>query len=261
MKDVETAIVVPQEKSVFTQEMNASIDMDLSYNFDRTNNTPVNPRAIRFSDFNVTYTAPPSKLYFNMRDNYKVESRRAINQNVTFVYGRVKPSQLFYDNVTTDKAITPLSITAYCADVRGTCLNDYNLSVISNNPARSNEAFWWFVQQHNQNQAEGSVALDVPAAATHTVQPEVPQFVDGIANDVSVTYKSHNRPYTAVINLITNGAPFTHRWLIYNPDGAGVPNPFYRVRFINTSNWTGVGKTGHVVGDDINTKSNRKREW
>jgi len=253
----ERALIVKQYKSVFTKEMNGSIDMDLGYNFDRAMNAPINPRAIHFSDFNVMYTTPPAKLYFRYRNDYKVEAQRVIDQNVTFVYGRVKPTQNFYDSVTETSVVTPLSITAYCDDVTNVCLNDYRIGVIADNniSTRSNEAFWWFVQSHNQANGEGSILLSTPS--NFGISDTSPEFNKGIANALTITYTGASRPFITNITL----DPLTSRWIIYNPNNDAIPNPFYRVRFIGNAGWTGEGKTGHVVGDNINKKTNRKMEW
>jgi len=50
--------------------------------------------------------------------------------------------------------------------------------------------------------------------------------------------------------------------LIYNPASAILaPDPFYKVRFIGTSGWAGLGKTGHVVDSNTSIKKNRRLEW
>jgi len=58
----------------------------------------------------------------------------------------------------------------------------------------------------------------------------------------------------------------TSKWLIYDPFDASTirpvsPLPFYRVRFIGTSDWAGHGDTGHVVGGTTNIKKNQRLGW
>jgi hypothetical protein len=48
----------------------------------------------------------------------------------------------------------------------------------------------------------------------------------------------------------------TSSWLIYSPTSS------YRVRFIsNPSDWTGVGKTGRVVGTEASGKKSKRMDW
>ncbi len=56
--------------------------------------------------------------------------------------------------------------------------------------------------------------------------------------------------------------PYTNTWLIYNAESANsISDPFYKVRFIGTSDWAGEGDTGHVVDSNASTKKNRRLGW
>jgi hypothetical protein len=60
----------------------------------------------------------------------------------------------------------------------------------------------------------------------------------------------------------TTKPAYTDRWLIFNPDdNTKAPSPFYKVRFIGDSIWTGVGKTGNVVDINASSKKTERLDW
>ncbi|MCF6207546.1 MAG: hypothetical protein L3J47_11775, partial [Sulfurovum sp.] len=120
--------------------------------------------------------------------------------------------------------------------------------------AQSNEAYWWTVEQHNTANGDGDIILTATHGSIDPSDPEVINLLNGIASDIVV---SGTAPVTVDIDLGNN----TSQWLIYNKDDNSVPSPFYRVRFIKSGGWTGLGQTGNVVGDDINTKKTRRLDW
>ena len=81
-------------------------------------------------------------------------------------------------------------------------------------------------------------------------------LINGTDDSVIVT-NTGGTPNTVDIDFGSD----TDTWLIYNKDINSPPSPFYRVHFIGTSGWSGHGKTGYVVGDDINEKKTRRLEW
>jgi hypothetical protein len=118
--------------------------------------------------------------------------------------------------------------------------------------AHSNESNWWFVEKHQSSEGDGDVIL---TATGGTVNPATISPLNGIDNTVTVT-NGGSTP-----NIVDINCSNSSKWLIYNKDADSIPLPFYRVRFIGTGGWTGKGKTGHVVGDDINTKKTKRLEW
>jgi len=257
---------IAQASTFFDKDMNGSVTMDLGYNFKRAYNAPINPRYIEFKDFNITditvNTSSPTNVFANMSNDYKIYGNLNIDSNVTFVYGRAKPNMFFYDNVTSSSIITPVSIVGYCDLGLSLCQNNGMPSIASGLlvNARTNEVNWWFVQNHSVADNDGNITLT--ASTNGSVRPLAPtalNFIEAINNDVNVSKNSDVA--TPTIVDIGFGAT-TNRWLIYNKDKNAIPNIFYRVRFIGGSgSWTGVGQTGHVVDDDINTKKIQRVEW
>jgi hypothetical protein len=257
--------IISQGKGYFAKDMKGSITMDLGYNEPRTYNTPKNPIYVSMDDFNVTYSTQPSTLYVDGKSNHEIFGNKELDQNVTFVYGRAKPNMLFYDNITTASVLTPVSVVVYCNLGLVECQNR-GLAVLASgmlNDAQSNESNWWYSQKHNTALGnDGQVTLRATNGSVSPVSPVSPRdpesisLTNGIDSSVLVT----NTGETPNIVNIDFG-PNTDRWLIYNKDADSTPSLFYRVRFIGTSGWTGEGKTGHVVGDDINTKKTKRLEW
>jgi len=257
--NIKSPLIVNQSANNFEKSMKGAITMDLAFNFDRTLNQPLNPRYISFTDFNIT-DGSASNLSVELKTDYKAHKNISLNnQNITFVYARAKPNQFFYDNITENHITTPVSVVVYC-DLNLTECQNRGLTNITNgllSDVRSNEANWWFSEGHDANIGDGNITL---RATNGTVTPSNPSAIDpenGIDNSVTVTNSSGTTPNIVNINL----GPKTDRWLIYNKNANSIPSPFYRVRFIGSSGWTGEGRTGHVVGDDINDQKTRRLEW
>jgi hypothetical protein len=123
--------------------------------------------------------------------------------------------------------------------------------------AQSNEANWWFAEKHGTAGIDdGNITLTATNGTVTPTDPTTISFTNGIDGTVTVT-NGGGTPNIVNIDFGTG----TNSWLIYNKDADSTPSPFYRVRFIGTGGWTGKGKTGHVVGDDINTKKTKRLEW
>jgi len=241
----------------FLPGQQGSSTIDLGYNFDRDMGTPFDPIYMSIEDYNLSYKTQPTTLYAKGVSDYHIESRLPLDQNITFIYGRAMPNRFLYDSITSSSVQTPVSIAAYCSLGLIGCQNR-GLPVIASGllqDAQSASNNWWFVQQHDQTQNDGDILLQ--ASTGGSVTPQVIP-TDGIDGSVTVTNTSGATPHSVDIDLTT---PDTARWLIFNKGSNTIPQPFYRVRFIGSSGWTGRGKTGHVVGDDINTKAHKKVEW
>ena len=164
---ISTALRINQEKPFYKTEMAGAITMDLGYNFKRQNNLPLEPRYITFHDFNVTYATNPSSLYAEGTSNYIIRGNKPLmNQNVTFLYGRAKPSKTLYDNVTASSVQTPISVVAYCGLGRTNCQNR-GFPLMN---AQTNEADWWLVSDHVTADNDGNISIKISSGAA-TVSP------------------------------------------------------------------------------------------
>ncbi len=260
-------LTIAQGARFFRQDMNASITMDLGYNFARTNNLALNPRRITMRDFNVTYSVQPPEIFVDLIRNYRIFGNRDIDQDVTFAYGRARPSKIFYDDITTGSVITPISVVVYCDLGINNC-QDRGLALMD---AQTNESSWWKSTSHNSTNGDGNIVLSIPAQGSfaNTTQGTVSANItsNGTNNAISVFNLSGNTPVTypidfVLFNLATPAAPYTDRWLIYNLyDALLAPSPFYRVRFIGNSIWTGRGMTGNIVGTEAASRKTKRLDW
>jgi hypothetical protein len=254
-----TPFKILQAEEFFVKEMNGSISMDLGYNFKRDYNKTLNPRYIEFKDFNITHAInsnAPTNIYADLTDDHKIFGDKILDHNVTFVYGRAKPSQYLYDDVTEDFVDTPISVVVYCDQGPINCAAVYNIT--NGTFSQTDEYDWYLSLGHVTSQNDGNITLNASTGADVS-SPFPINFINGVnAPDVRVSATAATRPLDVNITFVE---PDTNKWLIYNRDKNETPIPFYRVRFINESGWAGHGDTGHVVDSDTSTKKNRRLEW
>jgi hypothetical protein len=255
--------------------MRGAIRMNLGYNFMRANNLPLDPRFITMNSFDLRYTTPIANVNVNMDTNHQIESVMGLNQNVSFLYGKVKPSKDLYNDVTTTSILTQQSVSVYCSTLLGAqeCQNR-GIPILT---SQTNEAEWWRSATHDSTRGDGRVSLQIGNITEGGVAPTVlPSAVNitlnGDNNDTNVSQGPNPvLPMTVEINLVTEpNAQFTNSWLIYDPTrdqndttfANSIPTPYYRVRFINPNAlWTGVGATGNVLNTQSNTKRTKRMDW
>ncbi len=230
------------------------------FNFDRKINTPDNPFKIEYKDFDITNvhdTVNTSVIGsdFNRTNGNPNES------DATFYYARAKASQSFYNDIASGSVNTPISVAVYC-NKYPTC-SEFSSNI--QNSGKINEPYWWLSLGHNADNQDGNITLEVGTitpAGTASIAPDAVVRVvsQGQDTDVNVQHNSGGVPMMVEIDLDDTAAD-TSPWLIYNPNAASTPSPFYRVRFIGVMDWAGHGDTGHVVDTDTSTKKNRKLGW
>jgi len=252
-------LIITQGEGNFSKDMNGSITMDLGYNFKRDYNKTLNPRYIEFHDFNITHVInsnTPTNIYADFTDDHKIFGNKDLDNNVTFVYGRAKPSQYFYDDVVEDNINTPNSIVVYCDQDPITCSAVYNIETVL---SKTEEFDWYLSRGHVTTDGDGDITL--VASTGGDVTNDNPVAINnsgGINNpNVNVSATVANRPLDVFINFGSD----TNRWLIYNQYLDAIPSPYYRVRFIGQSDWAGAGDTGHTVDGETSIQKNRRLGW
>jgi hypothetical protein len=259
---------ITQDEQYFVKDMNGSITMDLGYNFKRTYNEEMNPRFIQMDDFNITYVTNPTGINADLEDNFEIFGNKTLDQNITFLYGRTKPGKFFYEDIIDTSVFTPVSIVAYC-DLGFTECQDRGIMAAF---AGTNESDWWLSIDHNSDDSDGDIVLERGAitegTGNPTVTPGTPNaltiITDAIDNTVSVAQGANpTLPMTVEIDFETDTTlpRFTDDWLIYNEYNNLVPSPFYKVRFIGDSNWTGIGDEGMVVGTEASRRNTKRLDW
>ena len=139
--------------------------------------------------------------------------------------------------------------------------------------AQTNESDWWKSWDHNNiTNQDGDIELastlaGTPVAALNRTTSSINS--QGEDQLINVNRGTATPPVTFDIDLVVNVDPatpapvsYTDRWLIYNPENAAVAHsPFYRVKFLGASGWAGHGDTGHVVGGQSSSNTNKRLEW
>ncbi len=247
--------IIEQNKNFFAKPMLGAITMDLGYNFKRDYNNTLNPRYIEFHDFNITYIVNPPNIKADLQSNHQIFGDKTLDTNVTFVYGRSKPSQDFYDDVITNSITTPISIVVYCDQDPITCSAVYNLETVL---SKTNEFDWYLSRGHVMTpDNDGNITLVANNGAN--VTPSV--VINNSAGVDSTVVVDDGGITTRPLDVNITFGTATNRWLIYNKDKNETPIPFYRVRFIDQSDWAGHGDTGHVVDSDTSIQKNRRLGW
>lgn len=263
-------LVIIQQVEWFRQDMGGAITMDLGYNFNRRFDTVLNPRQIQMNDFNITYTTNPPGIHVDMQTDYKIFGNRTLDQNVSFFYGRAKPGKFFYEDVIAASVNTPVSIVVYC-DLGFTECQERG---IQSPFAGTNEPNWWLSIDHSTNTTneDGDIVLErgniTEGGGNPTVTPGTPNkltiITDAIDSNVVVARGANpTLPMTVEIDFETDNtlADFTDTWLIHNEYDNSVPSPFYKVRFLGDSNWTGIGDEGMVVGTEASRRDSKRLDW
>ncbi|MCW8821400.1 MAG: hypothetical protein OQK45_04160, partial [Sulfurovum sp.] len=264
---------ITQDSQYFVKDMNGSITMDLGYNFKRNYNEPMNPRFIQMNDFNLTYTSNPSGIKADLKSDFEIFGNKTLDQNITFLYGRAKAGKFFYEDIITPSVNTPVSIVTYC-DLGFTVCQDRGILAAL---AGTNEGDWWLSVDHRTTDGDGDIVLTVGSitegAGTPAVTPASPAALTIIGNGLNSADDGNTvavsrganptLPMTVEIDFDTNPAlaRFTDTWLIYNEYNNSVPIPFYKVRFIGDSNWTGIGDEGLVVGTEASKRKTKRLDW
>jgi hypothetical protein len=244
--------------------MQGAVTMDLSFNFKRQLNRPLNPRRINFGDFIAEYSGG-QVISVDTNTTKKIVGVKDNNQTVLFYYGRVRPSKEFYQDITSPSVITPLMIEVYCDAITlgiAEC-NSRGLNV------KTNDLSWWKSTSHNSLNGDGTVGLNVgtpiEGSGIPTISTSNVQIISGENTTLTISRGPNpTLPMTVPVNIMLLPNPiYTDRWLLYNEYNNSVPTPntLYKVRFIGQQGWVGHGDTGNVVEGSSHKKKNQRLGW
>jgi hypothetical protein len=244
----ETLDMTAPTAAIFNTDHNGTATIAVQLNFDRDNQHPVNPFTLSITDVNLTDS------------NSIIGSSTAMNQDAHYLYARAKSTKYIYDNITANVANTPIKVEVYC-DQWPASANCPGVDVIN---GTTNDPRWYISTSHDSPNGDGNIYpfIDADLFVARIAPAEAIINANGIANDVTVTNLSDELPYTVEVTLDDNAPTVTSSWLVFNPnDPTLFPIPFYEVRFIGNATWSGVGKTGNVVGTDANTQTTKRMDW
>jgi len=234
----------------------------LMFNYTRYNNDMVNPFIVEGNEVNLTVNSSYTSTEGAVEGTANIVGTEIGDQNATFGFARAKASKDFYDDVTTASIDTPITILVYC-DLWVGCSN---LGIDTIN-GQTDDNKWWLSWNHVEADGDGNITLVSPptimeGAGNPTVTTDVTVSTEGQDTTVNVTSGSTTLPMTVWIELDDTLPTDTNSWLIYNENSAfGIPSPFYKVRFIGTSGWSGVGETGHVLEINASSIKTKRLNW
>ena len=260
-----TTHIVGFSKTNFDDLDPGSAELKLYYNFQRSNDDPVNPVKLLVKD--IAASAPAAKAHAHMKEEYTPQGINNYDQNFTFLYGRIESSKYFYDNITSSSVNTPLSIRVFCNLGYDTCKEKGILTYIT----QTNNASWWKSKDH-QIPEDGKIGFKLGTPLLEgRGSPSINKHnftIDFDGEDKAVFVLSGNAPTTPmtvpIILETTSGVGNqTSNWLIFNAESStAAPNPFYKVRFVDiNSSWTGVGETGKTIGTKEKINKNERVSW
>jgi hypothetical protein len=243
----------------------------LAFNYQRTNDAPVDPFRVPLSDINVSVAS----RYVGSDGTKDTIIGTGVETNATnkatFAYGRIQPTQPYYTSQQNTKTI-PITVQLYC-DLWST--NPANCFGI--NTANRSQDDWFLSNTHNTVLNDGDIGLVIGPITTADAQPGAAVFssnsnlattpvaitdATGMNSTTTVTRTSGSMPMRVDVNLTTTGFDQTDSWLIFNPlDPILPPDPFLYIIFEGAAGWAGQGNTGSVVTDMPSTEKNRKTGW
>lgn len=239
-----------------TPEGNGTATLEYIINFNRLQHKLVNPIHMKLADVNLTDD-----------DGVPSADPTFLSDNATFQYAKVVPLKDFYPNVRTSVASTPVLVHVYCTYADTTCNNIFNIDTIDGTTPSGD---WWISTRHDSAR-DGNITMkiDLPSGITEGAgtpslgYPTAKIIADGIDKKMTVERGVNpTLPMTVEIELDDTGVIALSPWLIYNVASQfDIPNPFFKVRFIEPTKWTGVGATGHTVDTDADINEKKRMDW
>ncbi|WP_200763587.1 Calx-beta domain-containing protein [Nitrosophilus alvini] len=214
--------------------------ISIQFNFDRNLSIPDEPFKISKNDFNITVKETDG-------NTTGADFNRTIDQNATFIFGRVHAPDYKTDQ---DSLNAVIYYEVYCK----TCTKSNYPGIFGNESF--DDVFWYVNLQHN-SPSEGNVTAFTPTISTNiTVSPGNTTTVNNGTENQTFTYNGSSYPYKDRIDMNASS------WLIYNRfDPTANVNSFYIEFTGKPKDWAGIGSTGKTVDLNISQDSERRIDW
>ncbi len=236
----------------------------LLLNYERFNNQEVIP-----------FVVDGGEVVFEVKATYGADSvtgESNASGKAHFYYAKTRPSSYFYEDVVEDNIFTPIMIAVYCDPLKDAD-NCTGRNIIDTVLGSTDERNWYISQTHNATLGDGVVTIQkhstsegnplmmMNGAKNPTAKIEI--ATDGIDQTIGVFSNNPNTlPMVAVIELADESFGVMDEWLLYNPTHISEkPDPFYKVRFIGDSAWTGIGAEGNVINRDASSYKSKRMDW
>nr|MBL0721947.1 hypothetical protein [Sulfurovaceae bacterium] len=261
-------------------------DKKLAFNYQRRNNQAVIPFTINGTeklsdDFDIS-----AKIRSEYSPTIIIEGEGNITGgSATFFYAKVKPNKFFYEDVASQTLNTPISISIYCDPTVDSKGCNYT-NVIDGTAGARHELRWYRALNHISSvlpvkyKNDGTIVIKnhildtslqirdygiIEGAGEPFANPtDIDIDSDGIKNIITSRGTSApTLPMTVLFELeIDNPLGKTDSWLLYNEASADEkPDPFYKVRFLDDSDWAGVGEEGNVINRETTVPKSQRMNW
>ena len=221
----------------------------LSFNFNRAVDTPINPFVVKGSDINLTaissYTANGKTV--------NIEGKEVADNNATFIYGRTHAPRQRYVG---DSGRAFIYYEAYCFG------DDSNKSLLPDGLDSNNtNDLRWFINSKHNTLSDGNITNDAISEKGNTLVVE--SFDDRDENTphistVKLNYDDRTFGYPYKTTMENNASS----WLIHNPKNPDATTNEFSVEFSRESGgWSGKHDTNTVTKDHNVTNTNRRSMW
>ena len=234
------------------------LDLDLRYNIDKNITQPINPVSVNFQAVHIDSKTAHSNA--EQKTHYIPTGSKILATLKYFYFARVRPSEYVYPRVVYSGqpvAInTPLSVEIFCNIPNGYCNNMQILNNTDRYASPNRQNGWYISTNHNQN-LDGNITRLNSLSNGLNVTPNLNQsFINSKNSTIMSTVINGNNKLNRVDVIVPSQ-------LKYDPDSTRNGNPQYVVPQTNSSpsEWTGIGKVGHIIGTKPNTENSKKSSW
>ena len=248
-------------KTSFPDEQNGTAQVALQYNFKRAYDAPVNPVDINFT---MLHAASSDAMSFaNMRPNWIPEANLSIEQNLTYLYGRVTIADgtdgknIYLPDISIQ---TTFGVAAYCdgASVYP-CASKFTMLSAAGIAAVPDSSGVWYPAETHSPAVDGKITQLTSSVTAVSIVPanNILFNSNGSTSPVTFTYPAASpRPVHPKITI------YPEEWLRYDTDPTKLGNPEFMLHFLTQGlKWKGTGKTGHVIETEPTIHKNQRLGW
>jgi len=234
-------------KNDFQDNNKGSSYLNILYNIEKSLNEAINPIEIEFKTAHVESNNSASHLADNLIKDFIPKGEKTLNNKKILYFARIASDLENYPLTYEDSKLTPLNVEIFCDGNISLCQN-----IIGNNGLYTTRNGWYTSRNHNSAVDGGVGAFNPTNAQNITVVP----FIHGRISNLQ-TVKIGTGDIDTRVEIIPN-----EPWLLYHPTEAS-GRPFWTNHFRTTqpSRWSGLGKTGNVIGAEANERPANRMDW
>jgi hypothetical protein len=246
-------------KTDFADDQNGTAIVSLRYNFKRNYDAPINPIDVNFTTLHAA--SPNASSFAKMQTNWIPDANQAIEQNLTYYYGRVTIApgtdgkNIYVPDLSTS---TTFSAKVFCA--AAFCGNKLTNLLSSGSLAIPDQSGIWYTAETHNPMTDGVIRQITSSLAGVAITPSSNniQFSNnGTTLPITLTYPL-NRPRPASPTFTIQA----DEWLRFDSDPSKLGNPTFILHYLTQGlKWKGTGKTGHVIQTQPTIRHNQRLGW